>query len=167
MILSHIVAASKNGVIGGNNKLPWNIPEDLKFFKDKTKGRILIMGRKTFESLPGVLPNRLHIVISRLPQQHENPNVIFVKDIYGAVKFASENTQKWGDEVFIAGGGEIYRQTMGLADRIYLTRIDQDFDGDAHYPEVSKQDFKLVEQKDSQLGDLKYSFLTFEKTNKK
>lgn len=167
MILSHIVAAAQNNVIGGHNKLLWNIPEDLKFFKEKTKGRILIMGRKTFESLPGVLPNRLHIVISKTPRQHENSNVIFVRDIYGAIKLASENTDKWGEEVFIAGGGEIYKQTLSLVDRVYLTKIFQDFEGDSFYPDMPKNDFKLVEQKDSQLGDLKYSFLTFENLNKK
>lgn len=162
MILSHIVAASKNNVIGIDGDLPWNIPEDLKFFKDKTSGRIMIMGRKTFESLPGgkPLPNRLHIVVTR-NEAYTHDGVIVVKDIDSAIIEAAKHTDKYGDEVFVIGGGQIYKQSIEKMDRIYLTRIHQEIEGDTYYPEVPSQ-FKLSE-KSSRQEPIEFDFLTYTK----
>lgn len=160
MILSHITAMSRNRVIGKGGKLPWHIPEDLKFFKKMTYGKVMIMGRKTFESLPGQLPNRYHIVISHNQYVSDEPDVVFVRSIDEALEHAKKVTAKFSEEVFIVGGGEIYRQTMGIVDRVYLTVIDQDFEGDAFYPEVPESDFLLVEQNDRP-GPPPYSFRTY------
>lgn len=160
MILSHVTAMSKNRVIGKDNKLPWHIPEDLKFFKKVTNGKIMIMGRKTFESLPGILPNRLHIVISRNNYVSDEADTVFVHSIDEALNAAKKFIPKYGDDVCIVGGGEIYRQTMDITDRIYLTVIDQEFEGDAKYPEIPEKDFILVEQNDRP-GPPPFSFRTY------
>lgn len=160
MILSHITAMSRNRVIGKDGKLPWHIPEDLKFFKKMTQGKVMIMGRKTFESLPGQLPNRHHIVVSRNTFVSDESDVDFVHSIEEALEKATRLSRKYGDEVFIVGGGEIYKQTMGLVSKIYLTVIDQDFEGDATYPEISEKDFLLVDRNDRP-GPPPYSFLTY------
>nr|AIA19201.1 Dihydrofolate reductase [uncultured bacterium]AIA19214.1 Dihydrofolate reductase [uncultured bacterium] len=146
MIVSQIAAMAKNRVIGKNNSLPWKLPEDLKFFKEKTDGKILIMGRKTFESLPGHLPNRFHIVISRSPIESDEEDVRFVTSIDEALKVAEEMTEEWPEEVFVVGGGEIYQQTLHLVDKIYLTIIDQEIEGDAYFPDFGPENFKLVEE---------------------
>ena len=154
-ICSHIVAVSQNNVIGIKNKLPWNIPEDLKFFRNKTKGRTVIMGRKTFESLGSPLPQRLNIVISR-SQIFEG--VIMANDIDEAIKKAQK--EKNPHEFFIIGGGEIYKQSLDKVQKIYLTRIYKKYEGDAFYPEVPEDQFHLVEQIDHK-GDPDFSFLTY------
>src|SRR5690606_33224578 len=111
MIVSQIAAMAKNRVIGSDLKLPWHIPEDLKFFKDTTKGHIIIHGRKTFESLGfKPLPNRLNIVLTRSPEtlpRNEYENVVVFTNLKEALEFARTKTNQWGEEVFIGGGGEI------------------------------------------------------------
>lgn len=163
MILSHIVAAAKNGVIGTQNSLPWELPEDMKFFREKTKGHIMIMGRKTYDSFGGKpLPQRFHIVITRHETQSAFPNVVYVKSIPEALEKARTVLKQYPEEVFIIGGGEIYSQTMNIVDRIYLTRIDKDFDGDAIYPMIPQSDFSLEEKKDRQ-DPIPFSFLTYKR----
>lgn len=173
MILTHIVAISNNRVIGNDGTLPWHIPEDLKFFRDKTKNHIMIMGRKTFESLPHVLPSRYHIVISRNPTKTDHPDVVYVTSIDAALEAAQQcmNSQakSWGNEIFIIGGGEIFRQTMSHIDKVYLTHIDQQIEGDTFYPILDERSFFLVEERpgltsqtrleDRQLPS--FSFLTY------
>lgn len=160
MTLSHITAMAKNRVIGKDSKLPWRLPEDLKFFKEKTKGKILVMGRKTFESLPGQLPERFHIVISRNSFVSDEPDVAFVKSIDEALALAKKLSPRWSDEVMIVGGGEIYKQTMALVDKIYLTVIEQDFDGDALYPAVDESEFLLIDQQNRE-KPFPFSFRTY------
>lgn len=161
MILSHIVAAAKNGVIGTQNSLPWELPEDMKFFREKTKGHIMIMGRKTFDSFGGKpLPHRFHIVITRHENKSEIPNVVYVKSIADALEKARLVLNQYPEEVFIIGGGEIYAQTIHIVDRIYLTRIDKDFDGDAIYPMIPQNEFFLEEKKDRH-DPISFSFLTY------
>ena len=169
MILSHIVAVSKNNVIGSNNTLPWDIPEDMKFFKDKTKGHALIMGRKTFESVGHPLPNRLNVVITRQtdyaktgPEGIRNSNVVVVPDLKSAIEYCQGQTAKYGEEIFIIGGGEIFKQSMNIVDVIYLTRIHKDFAGDIFYPDVPSSRFALVEQRD-RTEPVPFSFLTYAK----
>lgn len=167
MILSQIAAMAKNRVIGGDNRLLWHIPEDLKFFKEKTKGHIMIMGRKTFESLGKPLPNRMHIVITRNRDfKYEHPMVRVAADVDAAVREASKLTPAFGEEVFIVGGGEIYKQTLSITNRIYLTVVEADFAGDASFPEFDEGVFKLADSRASQVedGSLKYEFRTYVKS---
>jgi dihydrofolate reductase len=153
-------------VIGTEGELPWDLPEDMKFFRDTTKGHIMIMGRKTFDSFHGkALPHRYHIVITRNPQQHSFPStesspVVFVSSIEEAIEHAEPLTTKWGEEVFIIGGGEIYRQAMAQTDKIYLTLIHKKFDGDTYYPEIDDTQFTLAQRRDVQ-DPIPFSFLTF------
>lgn len=166
MILTHIAACSENHVIGVQGDLPWILPEDMKFFRDTTKGHIMIMGRKTFDSFKGrTLPNRYHIVITRNPPQKgfasgESSPVVFVSSIKEALKHAEPLTAKWGGEVFIIGGGEIYKQSMDCVDKIYLTLIHREFPGDTYYPEIDDKVFTLIDRRNVELP-IPFSFLTY------
>jgi dihydrofolate reductase len=162
MILSQIAAMASNRVIGVNNGLPWDIPEDMKFFREKTKGHIMIMGRKTFESFGKPLPKRFHIVISRQPQKTDHPEVIWVSNFEQAVQIAQRLIPKWPEEVFIVGGGQIYEQTLPKTDRIYLTVIEKPFEGDAKFPEFSELEFELKEKKD-RTEPIPFSFRLYER----
>jgi dihydrofolate reductase len=152
MILSAIAAMARNRVIGKNNRLPWHISEELKFFKEKTNGKVLIMGRKTFESLPGALPNRFHIVISS-QKNYQRPEHLKISDdmwtlassLEEAISKAKSRVSE-SEEVFVCGGGEIYKQSFPLLDRLYLSVIDQDYDGDAFFPEFDPTQFSSVHQ---------------------
>jgi dihydrofolate reductase len=133
-ILSAIVAMAENRAIGKDNKLLWHIPEDLKHFKNTTMGKPMIMGRKSFESLPGMLPGRPHIVISRsMVLAHESDQFHGVQSIKDAIELASTLNQ---EEIFITGGGEIYKQTLGMLDRLYLTIVHHEYDGDTFFPAI-------------------------------
>ena len=172
MILSAIAAMAKNRIIGVNNTLPWSIPEDMKFFRDKTKGHIMIMGRKTFDSFGGkTLSGRLHIVITRNADfKFDHPDVMIVRSLDEAVTRAESHTAQYGDEVFVIGGGEIYRQALPILKRIYLTVINQDYPGDAKFPEFNQRAFRLVSQDDrpeSFSGVPAYSFHVYERGSNK
>jgi len=161
MTLAHIVAVSENDVIGVNNTLPWDIPEDMKFFRDKTKGRALIMGRKTFESVGHPLPHRLNVVVTRQKDYAAPaPNVIIQPNLQSAVELCRGKTSQYGDEVFIIGGGEIFKESMDIVDVIYLTRIHRSFGGDILYPKIDLKLFDLVEQRD-RTEPVPFSFLTY------
>jgi len=160
MILCAIAAMAKNRVIGSNNRLPWHYPEDLKFFKEKTKGRILIMGRKTFESIPGALPNRFHIIVTR-DSNYQPPSSMkisseqycVVTSLEAALSFASQRAQS-EEEVFISGGSEIYLQSLPLIHRLYLTVIQKEFSGDSYFPDFESEELLLKEQETR--GDLEF-----------
>lgn len=142
MILSAIVAVSDNNAIGRDNTLPWHLPEDLKFFKRTTLGKPMLMGRKTFESLGGVLKNRLHIVVSHQKDLQLPEGVLLFHDIQqGIARMEHEDT----DEGFIIGGGVIFDKTMHLIDRLYITRVHTTIP-DAHtfFPHVDHAHWKLV-----------------------
>jgi dihydrofolate reductase len=161
LILTQIAAMAKNRVIGVNGKLPWDLPEDMKFFKETTMGHIMIMGRKTFESMPGVLPKRFHIVISRSKEyKFEHKNVLVVDSIESAISAAKkqmESQPAWGKEVFIIGGGEIFKQAMKYTNKLYLTIIDKDFSGDSFFPELDLNQFELI-KKERRDGDGRLPF---------
>ncbi|MEK6556604.1 MAG: dihydrofolate reductase [Bdellovibrionota bacterium] len=161
MKVAHIVAAAKNGVIGNEGDLPWSIPEDMKWFRERTKGRALIMGRKTFEAVEHPLPNRLNVVVTRqkdyvdmlegTPEgeaklHHATAPVVIVSSIEEGLEYCKKQMPKWQNEIFIIGGGEIYRQSVNMVDTIYLTRIHQDFQGDATYPDPDPAIFTLSKQ---------------------
>jgi dihydrofolate reductase len=140
MILSLLVAASENNAIGKDNRLPWHLPNDLKYFKNQTWGMPVLMGRKTFESIGKPLQGRKSIVITRNRNwQHENVDV--VHSIEEAIARAKEYGAK---EVFVIGGSEIFATSFDQADRIYLTRVHHRFEGDAYFPEVPAADWNLI-----------------------
>ena len=156
--LTIIAAASANNVIGFNNKLIWNIPKDLKRFKELTQGHSVIMGRKTFESLPSPLPNRRNIVVTRNIDYSPEGIEVF-SSIEDAIYVCKDDLQP-----FIIGGGEIYSQTINLVDKIELTRVYKDYQGDAFFPDIPLDKFELASELVNYLDDdsnTKYSFLTY------
>ncbi len=166
MILSHIAAAAANDVIGVNNDLPWDIPEDMQFFRDKTKGKALIMGRKTYESVGHPLPNRLSVVVTRQAgYKVDSPIVVVQPDLKAAIEYCKAQMSKYGEEIFVIGGGEIFRESMNLVDVIYLTRIHKDFAGDIKYPKIDSRVFDLVERRD-RTEPVPFSFLTYTRKKK-
>lgn len=138
MQIAIITAVGKNNVIGIDHKLPWDVPEDLLHFKKMTMGHPMIMGRKTFESLPGLLPGRPHWVISRNPEWQAAGARVFAS-LDAAI---AEGEAQSHSQVFIIGGAEVYRQSLGLADSLYLTEVALSPDGDAYFPEFSKEEWK-------------------------
>lgn len=159
MKISMIAAiASLNRAIGKNNKLIYHISEDLKRFKKITSGHIVIMGRKTFESIGKVLPNRINIVITRNPNFYAE-NVIITHSLDEALRLAELKGEK---EVFIIGGGQIYEEAIGKADKLYLTIVEGNPDADTFFPDYS--DFKkVVFEEEHKSDDLKYKFLNLER----
>ena len=140
MIRSIIVAACENNAIGANNDLIWRLPIDTKFFKDKTNGHHVIMGRKNFESIPHKyrpLPNRENIIVTR-SKDYKAENCLVTNTLEEAIKIAKKNNEK---EPFIIGGGEIYKLAIekNLVDRIYLTRVHHKFEGDTFFPKLSNE----------------------------
>jgi len=144
-MIAIIVAKSKNNVIGSNGSIPWNVPKDLKYFKELTEGNTVIMGRKTYESLPKdnkPLPNRINIVITRDSNFTAN-GCIVVSSIEEAI-LKVDNRK----DTFIIGGGEIYKQAINFVDKIYITEINGEFEGDTYFPELSDK-WNLVDTVES------------------
>jgi dihydrofolate reductase len=160
-LISHIAAVSKNRVIGHQGDLPWKISEDLKYFKARTLNKCIIMGRKTFDSLGKPLPNRRNVVITRDPNW-SHPGVVVFNNVLEAIRDCQKQKDQYGDEIMIVGGAEIYNQTLFLAQRLYLTLIDDEVVGDAFYPEW-EEEFELTEKVDRNEGGHKYSFCLFER----
>ena len=161
-MISLIVAASQNNAIGKNNQLLWHLPNDLKFFKNTTWGMPVIMGRKTFEAVNKPLPGRFNIVITRQPDW-QVAGVIIAGDIEDAIAKATETNCK---EIFIIGGGEIYKSTIEKANRIYMTRVHADLDGDTFFPEIDESKWQLVFNEDFEADEkhiFPYSFQTWER----
>lgn len=146
MTISMIAALTRNRVIGRNNDLPWHLPDDMKFFMLTTKGHHVIMGRKNYDSIPEKfrpLPNRTNVVISR-QSGLKLPNCIVVNSLEAAVEIAKKAGEK---ELFIIGGSSIYTLGMPLADRLYLTEIDTELQGDTYFPAVDKSRWREVSRK--------------------
>lgn len=138
-MLSIIVAMSKNNVIGRNNKLIWHLPEDLKRFKTLTTGKTIIMGRKTFESLGRILPNRKHVILTKDTNFNiDDERVEVIHDINELDKYIQLN-----EECFVIGGGLIYKQLLQKAEKLYITKIDQEFEGDTYFPEIDEKIWKI------------------------
>ena len=159
MSLSIIAAMSVNRVIGRNNKLPWRLSADLKRFKKLTLGHSLLMGRKTFESIGRPLPGRTTVVITH-QNHYAPPHVLVAHSVEEALKMAT------GEEVFIAGGAQLYRQTLALASRLYLTVLDKEFEGDAYFPEFDPSEWELVSRECHEPSDelsCPYRFLVYER----
>lgn len=159
MTISIIVAASENNVIGIENRLPWNLPADLQFFKNTTWGFPIIMGRKTFESMGRPLKGRQNIVITR-QADYSRPGITVVPSIDAAIKAAEEQDV---NEIFITGGTEIFLQAFPLVNRIYLTRVHTTLQGDAFFPELSPEEWVRVHDEPHE-ADEKHAYgYTFER----
>lgn len=143
MTLSLLVAADENNVIGRDNKLPWHLPNDLKYFKNQTWAMPILMGRKTFESIGKPLQGRKSIVITR-SNDWKYDGVEVVHSIEEAIDKATEFGVK---EIFVIGGAEIFQTAFPLANRIYLTRVHYEFDGDVYFPEVSANEWNLIQSR--------------------
>jgi dihydrofolate reductase len=162
MIICLVVAASENNAIGKNNQLLWQLPNDLKFFKNITWGFPVIMGRKTFEAVNKPLPGRTNIVITT-KQDWQAESVIAVGTIQEAIVKAGETNSK---QAFIIGGGEIYKQSMDIADIIYITRVHADLDGDTFFPVIDQGKWRLTSNQDFEADEkhaYSYSFQIWEK----
>ncbi len=155
-----VAAAAQNNALGKDNKLLWHLPLDFKRFKALTSGHCIIMGRKTFQSLPGMLPNRTHIVISRNPDFSPQCCIV-VKNLAEAIARVPE-----GEPAFVIGGGQIYAQAISIADRIELTRVHQSFEADTFFPEIDPSEFEIIFQEHHQADDrhrFPFSFITYKR----
>lgn len=162
MIISLIVAAANNNAIGKNGQMPWHLPGDMKHFKNITWGMPVIMGRKTFESLGKALPGRKNIVITRQTNWNADGAVI-VKNLEDALFVAKQTDAK---EVFVIGGGEIYRLAFEKTKRIYLTRVKAEPEGDTFFPQLDPKEWRLVNQQDHDADEKNkyaYSFQVWER----
>jgi len=139
MIISCIVAIAKNNVIGKDNDIPWYLPADLKYFKKVTSGHHILMGRKCYQSIGKPLPNRTNVIITRDPF-FISSNCLVTHSIEEALNLAYANGE---EEVFIIGGGMIYEQTAELWDRLYITEVDLEVDGEIYFPEIDLASWNL------------------------
>jgi dihydrofolate reductase len=160
MRLSIIAAMSANRVIGKDNDLPWRLPADWKHFKSLTMGHHLIMGRKTFESIGQPLPGRTTVVVTR-QTGYAPEGVLVARSIDQALQMAAGD-----DEVFVAGGAQLYQQMLPRADRLYLTTIHEEFEGDTDFPEFEESDWKLISEEGyaaDEKNPYPYTFLIYER----
>ena len=166
-MLSIIVAKASNDVIGGDNKLLWHISEDLKRFKEITSGHTIIMGRKTFESLPKVLPNRHHIIITRAKNfKVDSESVSIINDISDVISKFKDTEE----EVFVIGGGEIYKSLIPYTKKLYLTRVYKDSEGDTTFPSINYDDWTVINKSEIKVNEkdnLNYDFIDLEKLSTK
>jgi len=167
MIISLIAALTENHVIGKDNDLPWHLPDDMKFFMETTKGHHVIMGRKNYESLPPKfrpLPNRTNIVVTR-QKDFKATGCTVTHSLDEAVELAKKSNDP---EIFIIGGADIFKQSMHLADRLYLTEIKTTLEGDTYFPPVDKTAWKEVTRKHHPVDDrhaYPFDFVTYERKN--
>ncbi len=164
-MLSIIVAKAKNNIIGKNNKLLWSLPEDLKRFKKLTTGHTIIMGRKTFDSLGRILPNRKHIVFTQNPDfKVEDENVEIVHSMLEIKQYIDDE-----NENFVIGGAMIYNLLLPYTKKMYVTEINQDFEGDAFFPKINLEDWKIIEKEKgikNEKNNLEYEYVTYERIEK-
>ena len=171
-MLSLIVAMAENHVIGINNSLPWHLPNDLQYFKKATMGKPIIMGRKTYESIGRPLPGRRNIVITR--QQDYAPQASHQIDVVTSLEQAIQLGEDIAlvdghEEVFVIGGAEIYKQALTMVDRLYITHVLAEVEGDAYFPavdwkqftEIAREDFSADEEKGS--NPYNYCFSIYER----
>lgn len=149
MIVSLIVGRARNGVIGRDGDLPWRLPADLAQFKRRTMGHHLVMGRRTFESLPGILPGRPHLVLSRDRDFAPRGVQVFanLEDALAVAEAAGD------DEAFVIGGGAVYREALPRAQRVYLTRVHADVEGDVTFDELEPERWTEVERTDEEADE--------------
>lgn len=162
MIISCIVATDRNGVIGKDNEIPWYLPADLQYFKQKTLGHHVIMGRNCYVSIGRPLPKRTNIIVSR-DIYFISSSCLVARSIQEALQMAHEHEET---EVFIIGGGQIYEQTKELWDRLYLTEVDLEADGDVYFPKINKEEWRLLSSEKHEKDEknpFNYTFKILEK----
>ncbi len=162
MIISCIVATDRNGVIGKDNEIPWYLPADLQYFKKKTLGHHVIMGRNCYVSIGKPLPKRTNIIVTR-DMYFISSNCLIARSIQEALQMAHHGGE---DEVFIIGGGQIYEQTITLWDRLYLTEVDLEAEGDVYFPKIIATEWKLITEEKHEKDEknpFNYTFKILEK----
>ncbi len=161
MSLSLIVAATQNWVIGKDNQMPWHLPADLAWFRQNTQGKVVVMGRKTFESIGRPLPKRTNIVLSRQP--FEYAGVIWKNSLESAVEFVKDLPEN--QEIMLIGGGQLFKQYLPQADKLYFTQIQTELKGDTFFPAINWNEWQIefdeTRPKDEQNAyDLRFMILT-------
>ena len=160
MIISLIAAMGKNRVIGKDNSLIWKLPADMEYFREKTTGKPVVMGRKTFESIGRPLPNRKNIIITR-DENYKAEGCVVVHSVDEALKAAED-----AEEVMVIGGSQIYKEFFPRANKMYLTFIDEEFEGDTFFPEWDKEEWKEVSREEhdkDEKNSYNYVFVEFER----
>ena len=160
-MLSIIVAKSINNAIGKDNKLLWKIPDDIKRFKEITTGHTVIMGRKTFESIGKVLPNRLNIILTRDPNYKiDDPNVKILGGVSDLEEYINDE-----NENFVIGGAQIYSILMPKCQKLYVTQVDKDFVGDTYFPVIRENEWEVTEKTEGPKdeNDFKYEYITYKR----
>ena len=161
-MLSIIVAKAKNNVIGKDNSMLWKLPDDLKRFKEKTIGHTMIMGRKTFESLGGILPDRMHIILSKNPDFNIDSD--YVKVVHSLLEL--QEYMEDSEEHFVIGGAIIYNLLMPYCKKMYVTQLDKDFEGDTIFPKINKEEWEEVSREKGSndgINDFDYEYVTYVK----
>lgn len=159
-MITMIAAAAENNALGKDNDLVWHLPDDFKRFKRLTSGHHIIMGRKTFESFPKLLPDRTHVIITR-KDDYDPEGALVVNSLEEAIRVS-----KLDEQPFIIGGGEIYKMGMDRAERIELTRVHGEFDADTFFPEIDEEEWKLIDEKfheKDEKHDYSFTYLTYER----
>ncbi|MEE3342651.1 MAG: dihydrofolate reductase [Bacilli bacterium] len=157
-MISIIAAIGKNNELGVNNNLIWHIPEDLKYFKETTMNKTIVMGYKTYNSLPGLLPGRKHVVLTH--HIIDNKDVVVFDDLERLIKYLNNISE----EVFIIGGASLYKEFIDEASRLYLTEIDEEYkDADVYFPIFNKDNYKRKVLRKSKYKDLNYNFVIYDK----
>lgn len=162
-MLTMIAAAAENNALGKDNELVWHLPDDFKRFKRLTSGHHIIMGRKTFESFPELLPDRTHVIITR-KEDYQPEGTVVVNSLEEAIRVS-----KLDEQPFLIGGGEIYRLGMDTADKIELTRVHGEFDADTFFPEIDENKWKLVKEQfheKDEKHNYSFTYLTYERREK-
>lgn len=160
-MLTIIAAASENNALGKDNNLVWHLPNDFKRFKALTSGHYIVMGRKTFESFPKPLPNRTHVIITRQNDYEVPEGCLVVNSLSKAIEVCPEN-----EEVFIIGGGQIYKQSIDIADKIELTRVHTTVEADAFFPEIDEDIWEIIQSEyhpKDEKHQFDFTYLTFVK----
>ena len=157
MSFSIIAAIGKNNELGKDNNLIWHLPNDLKFFKETTTGKTIIMGRRTFESLPRMLPNRHHIVLS---SSNDFPSEV---SVYNNLDDLLKDYKDSEEELFVIGGASIYKLFLDYSDKLYLTEIDASEEADAYFPKFDKNDFEYELLKENEDNGIKYKHVLYKR----
>jgi|TARA_B100002003_G_C14035945_1_gene499190 dihydrofolate reductase len=162
MRISLIVAASENNVIGRDNALPWSLPDDLKFFREKTEGHPILLGRKNYESIGRALPKRRNIIISRQADLAIDGCEV-VASVEDAISLAKTDEE---EEIFVIGGGEIYNLALPLVDRVYLTRVHTELEGNVYFSDLPAEEWEEVSREEHAVDDrheYAFTFLTYDR----
>lgn len=161
-MISFMLAMDRNRIIGRNNDLPWHLPKDFRFFKERTTGHTVIMGRKTYDSLGGALPNRKNVVVTKKNTKFPE-EVEVITELKTIQDWNKANPEK---EFFVIGGGHIFKQIMPYADRMYITLIDESFEGDIYFPEFNEEEWNLTSNEKGEKDDKNpydYYFLQYDR----